>query len=293
MWPTWRGLGVTVPDGAQTADRQDFITLLAAVVPEGMLTPINTITSLPDTEDADVLAFYNAGILTGVDDWGTFAGERTLTRAECAAMVARVARPELRQAFTPADYDIFTAAGMKPSDVLFTGGTTAGQFLPVVQELIDGLEADCAAAGMEFNWFNTVDGVEFLDYVTNTALARFGVSPRTTARSCTRTSTCRSTTPACWISGAHKGSPRACARAAVSPISSRRAAIHGGRPVEARPPAARPRGFPGRWMARRGRRAPRIGGSGEKRADDIRPYGHGGCRVPALENPHICYHFIK
>ena len=170
------GLGVTVPDGARTADRQDFITLLAAVVPEDMLTPINTITSLPDTEDADVLAFYNAGILTGVDDWGTFAGERTLTRAECAAMVARVARPELRQTFTPADYDIFTAAGMKPSDVLFTGGTTAGQFLPVVQELIDGLAHDCAAAGMEFNWFNTVDGVEFLDYVTDTALARFGVT---------------------------------------------------------------------------------------------------------------------
>ena len=65
---------------------------------------------------------------------------------------------------------------MKPSDVLFTGGTTAGQFLPVVQELIDGLEADCAAAGMELNWFNPVDGVEFLDYVTNTALARFGVT---------------------------------------------------------------------------------------------------------------------
>ena len=82
------GLGVTVPDGAQTAGRQDFITLLAAVVPEDMLSPINTITALPDSTDPDVLRFYNAGILTGVDDWGTFAGERTLTRAECAAMVA-------------------------------------------------------------------------------------------------------------------------------------------------------------------------------------------------------------
>ena len=141
-----------------------------------MLAPINTITALPDSTDPDVLRFYNAGILTGVDSWGTFAADKSLTRMETAAMVARVARPELRQTFTPADYDIFTAAGMKPSDVLFTGGTTAGQFLPVVQELIDGLEADCAAAGMEFNWFNTVDGVEFLDYVTNTALARFGVT---------------------------------------------------------------------------------------------------------------------
>ena len=42
--------------------------------------------------------------------------------------------------------------------------------------MIDGLEADCAAAGMEFNWFHTVNGVEFLDYVKNTALEHFGVT---------------------------------------------------------------------------------------------------------------------
>ena len=78
----------------------------------------------------------------------------------------------------PADYDPFTAAGLKPSDVLFTTGVTAGQYLPYVQGLIDGLEADCAAAGMEFNWFHTVDGVEFLDYVKDTALSHFGVSAK-------------------------------------------------------------------------------------------------------------------
>lgn len=172
------GLGITVPDGAQTAGRQDFITLLAAVVPEDMLTPINTITALPDSTDPDVLRFYNAGILTGVDSWGTFAADKSLTRMETAAMVARVARTELRQSFTPADYTPFAAAGLKPSDVLFTNGTTAGAYLPYVQELIDGLEADCAAQGMEFNWFNTVDGVTFLDYVKNTALARFGVTAK-------------------------------------------------------------------------------------------------------------------
>ena len=172
------GLGVAVPDGAKTATRQDFITLLAAVVPEDMLTPINTITALPDSTDPDVLRFYNAGILTGVDSWGTFAADKSLTRMETAAMVARVARTELRQSFTPADYTPFAAAGLKPSDVLFTGGTTAGAYLPYVQELIDGLEADCAAQGMEFNWFNTVDGVTFLDYVKNTALTHFGVTAK-------------------------------------------------------------------------------------------------------------------
>ena len=171
-------LGIDVPDPTKQATRQEFVTLLSAVVPEDMLSPINTITALPDSTDPDVLRFYNAGILTGVDSWGTFAADKSLTRMETAAMVARVARTELRQSFTPADYTPFAAAGLKPSDVLFTGGTTAGAYLPYVQELIDGLEADCAAQGMEFNWFNTVDGVSFLDYVKNTALTHFGVTAK-------------------------------------------------------------------------------------------------------------------
>ena len=171
-------LGIDVPDPAKQATRQEFVTLLSAVVPEDMLSPINTITALPDSTDPDVLRFYNAGILTGVDSWGTFAADKSLTRMETAAMVARVARTELRQSFTPADYTPFAAAGLNPSDVLFTGGTTAGAYLPYVQELIDGLEADCAAQDMEFNWFNTVDGVTFLDYVKNTALTHFGVTAK-------------------------------------------------------------------------------------------------------------------
>lgn len=171
-------LGIDVPDPTKQATRQEFVSILAAVVPEDMLSPINTITTLPDTQDEAVLRFYNGGILTGVDNWGTFAANNSLTRAETAAMVARVARTDLRQTFTPADYTPFAAAGLKPSDVLFTGGTTAGAWLPYVQGLIDGLEADCAAQGMEFNWFNTVDGVTFLDYVKNTALSHFGVTAK-------------------------------------------------------------------------------------------------------------------
>ena len=169
-------LGVTVPDPVKQATRQEFVTLLSAVVPEDMLAPINNVKSLPDTNEPAVLAFYNAGILTGVDAWGTFAPDKTLTRAETAAMVARVARTDLRQTFTPANYAPFTAAGLAPADVLFTNGTTAGQYLPYVLELIEGLEEDCAEEGMEFNWFNSVDGATFLDYVKNTALNHFGVT---------------------------------------------------------------------------------------------------------------------
>ena len=91
-------------------------------------------------------------------------------------MVARIARPALRQSFTPADYAPFTAAGLKPADVLFTNGVTAGRYLPVVVALIDGLEEACAQAGMEFNWFNTYGDQTFLDYVKSESMAAFGVT---------------------------------------------------------------------------------------------------------------------
>lgn len=45
-----------------------------------------------------ITALYQAGILTGVDGTGDFAPYNTLTRAEAAAMMARVLRPELRVA---------------------------------------------------------------------------------------------------------------------------------------------------------------------------------------------------
>ena len=48
-------LGIDVPDPTKQATRQEFVTLLSAVVPEDMLAPINTITALPDSTDPDVL----------------------------------------------------------------------------------------------------------------------------------------------------------------------------------------------------------------------------------------------
>ena len=173
------GLGVAVPDPEKAASRQEFVSLLAAVVPEDMLSPVNTVASLPDTGDTDVLAFYGAGILTGVDAWGTFAGDKTLTRAECAAMAARIARPELRETFTPADYAIFTAAGMKPYDPVFSwvsGYVPARDYLDCVLGLIQELEDLCASEGVEFNWFNTYGDQTFLDYVDTMSMIRLGVA---------------------------------------------------------------------------------------------------------------------
>ncbi len=94
------GAGVSVALPTQRATRAQFFSYLAAVVPESELAPINAIAALPDTDDAGVLRFYNAGVLTGTDEYGTFRPAGSLSRAECATMVARIIRPELRQRFT-------------------------------------------------------------------------------------------------------------------------------------------------------------------------------------------------
>ncbi len=83
-------------------DRYDFVWLLASVLPEGSLKAINSITKLPDeAQDEDVLAFYNAGILTGTNAYGTFCGLDHLNRGQAAAMLARIVDPSQRVHFTP------------------------------------------------------------------------------------------------------------------------------------------------------------------------------------------------
>ena len=87
------------------ATRSGFMALLALAThgAEDSLPAINAITALPDTDNADVLRFYNAGILTGTDSLGTFSPVGTLTRSEAAAMIARILEPDLRVEFQPLD----------------------------------------------------------------------------------------------------------------------------------------------------------------------------------------------
>ena len=98
-----QGLLERFPDtslyGTEAATRLDFAHYLAAV---GGLEPVNAITELPDTTDEAVLTLYNAGILNGLDAYGTFSGVLGLSRAEGAAMLTRVLEPETRLTFTPA-----------------------------------------------------------------------------------------------------------------------------------------------------------------------------------------------
>lgn len=158
--------------------RMQYLLLLNAALPEDgdMLAPINSVEALPDVENETVLAFYNAGILTGTDKYGTFAGDRQLTRAECAAMVARLVRSGLRLPFTPVSYAPFTAAYLTPSTVMFDTGLRAEEFLITVNNAISAWEA---ALGEEFNWhYVWTDGKSVLDHVKEDSLSALGVTAK-------------------------------------------------------------------------------------------------------------------
>lgn len=92
-------------DYSLPATRAQLASLLAKALPEWDYTPINEISSLPDvTEEtpyaADILKLYNAGILTGSDNYGTFSPDAPITRAELAAILCRLVEPETRQSLS-------------------------------------------------------------------------------------------------------------------------------------------------------------------------------------------------
>lgn len=84
----------------EPAARLDLAEWLCSALPAEALTPINAVGAIPDSTDLEVLTLYRAGILTGVDDTGAFAPYRTLSRAELATVLARLADPARRVAIS-------------------------------------------------------------------------------------------------------------------------------------------------------------------------------------------------
>lgn len=157
----------------ETVTRLGFLKLLSAALPADQLAAVNSITALPDTGDADVLRFYNAGILTGVNEYGVFAGSNTLTRSEAAAMVARVAREELRTTFTPTFDAVVWASLDVPDTVYFQGNgktVTSRDYLKAVLTAVSTL-------GSDFLWNEQhASGVTNEAWVEKTAMSALGVT---------------------------------------------------------------------------------------------------------------------
>ncbi len=95
---------------AEMSTRGQFLTQMSKVFPPEMFPPLNQITAIPDLTpgsqlEANALYFYNAGILTGLNPYGSFSPQGHITRAEVAAIVARIIDPALRVSFSPAAYE--------------------------------------------------------------------------------------------------------------------------------------------------------------------------------------------
>lgn len=83
--------------GEVSATRLDLAQMIYAATPsECLFPPLALVTALPDTEDSAAVALYNCGILAGMDEKGTFAGDQLLSRAQAAAVFARIISPNLR-----------------------------------------------------------------------------------------------------------------------------------------------------------------------------------------------------
>jgi len=88
------------------ATRLQFAEVFAAALPKNALRAINDIQAgqIPDVaRNAAVYLLYNAGVLTGSDENGTFLPDTTIRRCEVAAIVTRMADESLRQRFALAD----------------------------------------------------------------------------------------------------------------------------------------------------------------------------------------------
>lgn len=189
-----------------TVSRKEFLALLDLALSQNhdQFAPINSIEALPDTDDPTVLWFYNLGVLTGVDDAGTFRPDRSLTRAECAAMVARVVRPQLRQSFVPATppQNTGTSSGTTPAlsyeedflqtEALRVNGHSISfsTYLDALNALIFRTDFGMAAnGGQRLDWDAKYDGVDdlaeyFKSLALNQVLQDYLVSSQAAALGC-------------------------------------------------------------------------------------------------------------
>jgi len=95
----------TFTDLTKSATRAEVAYIFARALPEAEFSPINTIETLPDVNSGtpyrnEIFRLYRAGILTGNDAYGTFGPKDSITRAQAAAIITRVALPSERVAFT-------------------------------------------------------------------------------------------------------------------------------------------------------------------------------------------------
>lgn len=86
------------------ATREELAHILFRALPS-CYGKINDISPIPDVRTdnkyySEILSLYEAGVVTGSDEYGTFSPKSGIQRSEVAAMVSRAINPDLRVRFT-------------------------------------------------------------------------------------------------------------------------------------------------------------------------------------------------
>jgi hypothetical protein len=80
------------------ATREQLAYIFSNILPESEYIVLNNVQHIPDIDvvgpyDQNIYFLYNAGVLTGNDEYGTFNRESNITRAEVATILIRVISP--------------------------------------------------------------------------------------------------------------------------------------------------------------------------------------------------------
>lgn len=172
--------------GNQAATRYDFVTFLAEVLPESTLPAINAVSCLPDVAagESQIYEFYNAGVLTGRDQYGFFDAGGTLNRGQAAAILARIIDPSLRVRFTPKPFDLCRDVLLvDPEATALTVDGTAITMEQAAQELCLSLrQEDCDAISGEIPKDDLTESLQIAlkELVTDVALDRMAAQQNLT-----------------------------------------------------------------------------------------------------------------
>ena len=92
--------------------RYEMAVIFSKAVPDSYLEAKNNVTEIPDVPNTNgyfdrLQLLYNAGVVMGNDEFGTFMPNNNIIRAEAAAIIGRIALPEnrLQKTLVDANYD--------------------------------------------------------------------------------------------------------------------------------------------------------------------------------------------
>lgn len=96
-------------DFDKTASRAETALIFSRCLPYDSFKKFNDITDVPDVDKSSkyyegILSLYNAGVLTGSDEYGNFRPKDSISRAEATAILNRTVLTENRIKFSPEKY---------------------------------------------------------------------------------------------------------------------------------------------------------------------------------------------